>query len=77
MENESEGWRWVRNVFVAFVCVTGLVTLATAGVHPARPSGASSFSTGWVPPAMHEAAAGGDVGPGSDEALLVTSPWGE
>lgn len=76
MKTEIDGWRWVRSVFVAFVCVTGLVTLATAGVHPAPPTATSSVG-GWVPPSMHEAEAGVDVGPGSDEALLVTSPPGE
>ncbi|HVP59066.1 MAG TPA: hypothetical protein VMT11_00750 [Myxococcaceae bacterium] len=76
MRTESDGWRWVQKVFMALVCVTGLVTLATAGVHPARQAVTPSFA-GWVPPSMHEAEAGVDVGPGSDEALLVSAPSGQ
>ncbi len=76
MSNANDGPRWVRNVLLGFLSVTALVTLATAGVHPAAPEATSSVS-GYVPPSMHEAAAGIDVGPGSDEALLVTSPMPE
>lgn len=73
MRTESNGRTWVRNVVAGFLCVTGLVTLAMAGVHPSPRATASSV-TEWVPPSMHVAEAGVDVGPGSDEALLVTSP---
>jgi len=63
-------------VVVAFLVVTGAVTLATAGVHRA-PTTATAPVSGYVPPSMHEAEAGADIGPGSDEALLVTSPMPE
>jgi hypothetical protein len=76
MKNESDGRRRVGKVVVGFLCVTGLVTLATAGVHPTTSAASSSF-TEWVPPSMHVAEAGVDIGPGSDEALLVSSPSGE
>ena len=42
-------------------------------VTPQAPAAASR----WVPPGMHEAQADVDVGPGSDEGLLVTSPQPE
>ncbi len=73
MSTESNGRSWLWNVSAGFLCLTGIVTLAMAAVHPAPTSTAPSFS-GWVPPSMHVAEAGVDVGPGSDEALLVTSP---
>jgi hypothetical protein len=72
MSTESNGRNWLWNVSAGFLCVTGLVTLAMAAVHPAPTSRAPS--TEWMPPSMHVAEAGVDVGPGSDEALLVTSP---
>ncbi len=76
MLSESNGRARVRGVAAAFLCVTGLVTLAVAGVHPAPgpQGGTAAVESAWVPPGMHEAEAGVDVGPGSDEALLVGSP---
>ncbi len=77
MLSESNGRARVRGVAAAFLCVTGLVTLAVAGVHPApaqQAGTAAAAESRWVPPGMHEAEAGVDVGPGSDEALLVGSP---
>ncbi len=73
MSTKSNGRNWLWNVSAGFLCLTGLVTLAMAAAHPAPTSTAPSF-TGWVPPSMHVAEAGVDVGPGSDEAMLVTSP---
>ena len=73
MSTESSGWTWVRSVTAGFLFVTGLATLAVAGNHPA-PRAETPVSTQWVPPSMHVAEAGVDVGPGSDEALLVSSP---
>ncbi len=73
MSTESNGRTWLWNVAAGFLCVTGLVTLAMAAVHPS-PTSTAPYLTGWAPPSMHVAEAGLDVGPGSDEALLVTSP---
>ncbi len=73
MSTESNGRTWVRNVAAGFLFVTGLVTLAVAGNHPS-PRAAAHAATQWVPSSMHVAEAGVDVGPGSDEALLVSSP---
>lgn len=73
MKTENSGWTRVRNVVAAFLCVTGLFTLAMAGVR-SSPKTATPSYTQWIPPSMHEAEAGVDVGPGSDEALLVASP---
>jgi hypothetical protein len=73
MATNSNGWIRVRNVAAAFLCVSGL-TLALAGAHPAPPAAVTPSSSAWVPSSMHEAEAGVDVGPGSDEALLVSSP---
>ncbi len=71
---------WVQSVAVGVVCVTATVTFAVAGGHlapqPQRQPQPQS-SSGYVPPGMHEAEAGADIGPGSDEAQLVTSSWGE
>ena len=76
MKNESKTRTWVQSVAAGFLCVTAAVTFAVAGGHPGRGQASPSVS-GWVPPAMHEAEAGVDVGPGSDEALLVSSPSAE
>lgn len=73
MSTKDNGLTWLWNVTGGFLCVTGLVTLAMAAGHPSPTSTAPSFSE-WAPPSMHVAEAGVDVGPGSDEALLVTSP---
>ena len=71
---------WVQSVAVGFLCVTATVTFAVAGGHLARrpqPQQEPPSSSGYVPPGMNEAEAGADIGPGSDEAQLVTSSWGE
>jgi hypothetical protein len=76
MSTESKSRTRLQNVVAAFLCVTGLVAVtvaATAAVPPVSP-GPRAAVTGWTPPSMHEARAGEDVGPGSDEALLVSSP---
>lgn len=73
MRSKNSGWTRVRDVVAAFVGLTGLFTLAMAGIG-SWPETATPSSTQWVPPSMHVAEAGVDVGPGSDEALLVTSP---
>ncbi len=54
MSTESNGRSWLWNVSAGFLCLTGIVTLAMAAVHPAPTSTAPSFS-GWVPPSMHVA----------------------
>jgi hypothetical protein len=64
----------VRDIVVGFLLATGLFTLALAGGHP--PPAPASSVTEWVPSSMHVAEAGVDVGPGSDEALLVSAPVG-
>ena len=71
---------WVQGVGVGFLCLTAAVTLALAAGHAApapRPQAQAQSSSGYVPPGMHEANAGEDIGPGCDEAQLVTSSWGE
>jgi len=72
MANDDGGPTRVRNVAAAFLIVTGF-TLALAAAHPVPPAASAPSSSAWVP-SMHEAEAGLDVGPGSDEALLVSSP---
>lgn len=75
MKNESRTRTWVQSVAAGFLCVTTAVTFAVAS---GRPEQAATRSTSaYVPPGMHEAEAGVDIGPGADEALLVTSPWAE
>lgn len=76
MTFESKTRTWVQSVAAGFLCVTTAVTFAVASGHPPEQRATRSTSA-YVPPGMHEAEAGVDVGPGSDEALLVTSPWGE
>lgn len=73
MSTESSGGTRVRDVVVGFLVGTGVFTLALAGSYP-PPGAPASAGTEWVPSSMHVAEAGVDVGPGSDEALLVTSP---
>ena len=73
---ESSNWMRVRSVAAGFLCVMGLpVALALADVQPTEVAEAPAV-TEWVPASMHIAQAGLDVGPGSDEALLVGSPSG-
>jgi hypothetical protein len=80
MTSEIRARAWSRAA-AGFFFVAAFLGLAVAGVHP--PPSAARFTTQapaasrWVPPGMHEAQAGVDVGPGSDEALLVTSPQPE
>jgi hypothetical protein len=76
MTSESKTRTWVQSVAAGFLCVTAAVTFAMASGRPPERQATRSTSA-YVPPGMHEAQAGEDVGPGSDEALLVTSPWGE
>ena len=76
MKSESKTRTWVQSVAAGFLCVTAAVTFAMASGHPPEQPATKSTSA-YVPPGMHEAEAGVDVGPGSDEALLVTSPWAE
>jgi hypothetical protein len=71
---------WVQSVAVGFLCVTAAVTFALAAGRAApqpRSQEQAQSSSGYVPPGMHEANAGEDIGPGCDEAQLVTSSWGE
>jgi len=73
-ENESSNWMRVRSVAAGFLCVMGLpVALALADVQPAEAASPTQAVTEWVP-AAHVANAGLDVGPGNDEAALVSSP---
>jgi hypothetical protein len=73
-EFESSNWMRVRSVAAGFLCVMGLpVALALADVQPSETAAAPQGFTEWVP-AAHVAQAGVDVGPGADEALLVTAP---
>ena len=71
---------WVQSVAVGFLCVTAAVTFALAAGHAApqpKPQAQATSSSGYVPPGMHEANSGADIGPGCDEAQLVTSSWAE
>ena len=73
-EFESSNWMRVRSVAAGFLCVMGLpVALALADVQPSGTAVNTPAVTEWVP-AAHIAQAGLDVGPGADEALLVTAP---
>jgi hypothetical protein len=80
MTIDGKARTWVQGVAVGFLCVTAAVTLALGAGRAApqpQPQAQASSSSGYVPPGMHEAQADVDVGPGSDEAQLVTSSWGE
>ena len=66
----------VQNIAAGFLFVAVTVTVAMAGSLPApQPKPEAQSASQYVPPGMHEAQAGEDVGPGADEAQLVTSPW--
>ena len=76
MAIDNKARTWVQNIAAGFLCVTAAVTFAVAGSYPAsQESTQSQASSAYVPPGMHEARADQDVGPGADEAQLVTSPW--
>ena len=78
MAIDNKARTWVQNIAAGFLCATAAVTFAVAGSYPAsQPSTQSQAASEYVPPGMHEAQAGEDVGPGADEAQLVTSPWSE
>ena len=76
MKSENKVRTWVQGVATGFLCVTAAVTFAVAGPRLAEQTAAHSASS-WIPPGMHEAQAGVDVGPGSDEAQLAASPQPE
>ncbi len=79
MAIDNKARTWVQSVAAGFLCVTAAVTFAMAGAHlpPKQPETRAQSTSGYVPPGMHEAQADVDVGPGCDEAQLVTSSWGE
>jgi len=78
MEISGRARTWVKSIAAGFLCVAAGVTFAMAGAHPApQPQAQAKSGPEYVPPGMHEAQAGEDVGPGSDEAQLVGSSWGE
>jgi hypothetical protein len=77
MTNEIRVRAWSRVAAGAFF-IAAFLSLAAAGVRPPSSTAqAPAAASRWVPPGMHEAQADVDVGPGSDEALLVTSPQPE
>ena len=78
MTNEIRVRAWSR-VAAGFFFAAAFLGLAAAGVHPrpAHSTAQAPAASRWVPPGLHEAQADVDVGPGSDEALLVTSPQPE
>jgi hypothetical protein len=76
MKFESKTRTWVQSVATGFLCVTAAITFAVARGHP-REQAATRSTSAYVPPGMHEAEAGVDVGPGSDEAELASSPQPE
>jgi len=72
---ESGNWMRVRSVAAGFLCVMGLpVALALADVAPTASVAADVAITQEAPASFHEANAGADVGPGSDEALVARLP---
>jgi hypothetical protein len=78
--NTEESPTWVKGIAVGFLCVTFAMGLALAAGDAAprpRPHAQVESSSGYVPPGMKEANADTDVGPGSDEAQAVTSPWAD
>jgi len=80
MAIDNKARTWVQNVAAGFLCVTAAVTFAIAATHPPAQAKEQAqtqreSSSGYIPPGMHEAQADKDVGPGSDEAQAVTSPW--
>jgi len=80
MTIDGKARTWVQSIAAGFLCVSAAVTLALAAGHAApqpQPQAQANSSSGYFPPGMHEAQADVDVGPGSDEAQLVTSSWGE
>ena len=82
MAIDNKARTWVQNIAAGFLCVTAAVTFAIAAGHPPAQAREETktradSSSGYVPPGMHEAQADKDVGPGSDEAQLVTSPWSD
>ncbi|HZJ55104.1 MAG TPA: hypothetical protein VFD38_13265 [Myxococcaceae bacterium] len=76
MRTEIRVQRWARAA-AGFLFVAAFLGLAVAGGHPAASTEPARSISGWVPSGMHEAQSGADVGPGSDEALLVSSPMPE
>jgi hypothetical protein len=73
-EIENSNWMRVRSVAAGFLCVMGLpVALALADVQPTETASAPSTISEYVP-AIRVANADSDVGPGNDEAALVSSP---
>ena len=75
MSTQNPNGKWLKTSVKAFLITIGLLTVtvaATAAVPPVREAPKAAASA-WVPP-MHEAQSGLDVGPGSDEGLLVSSP---
>ena len=84
MAIDNKARTWVQGIAAGFLCVSAAVTLALAAGSAApapRPQAQAQAqaksSSGYVPPGMHEANADQDVGPGSDEAQLVSSPWSD
>jgi len=74
MTNEIRVRAWSR-VAAGFFFAAAFLGLASAGVaRPTHSTAQAPAASRWVPPGMHEAQADVDVGPGSDEGLLVTSP---
>jgi len=68
--------KWLKTAVKAFLITTGLVTVtvaATNAIPPVRQAAPTEATSRWVPPG-HEANSGTDIGPGSDEGLLVSSP---
>jgi hypothetical protein len=76
MTNEIRVRAWSR-VAAGLFFIAAFLSLAAAGVRPPSSTAQAPAASRWVPPGTHEAQADVDVGPGSDEALLVTSPQPE
>lgn len=76
--SENKIRTWVKGVVAAFLCATAAASFALAGSRTTAPSAPEPQSASrYVPPGMHEANAGLDVGPGSDEAQAAGSPSAE
>lgn len=78
MTMDGKARTWVQSIAAGFLCVATAVTFAVAAGHAApQPKPQAQTSSEYVPPGMHEANAGTDIGPGCDEAQLAASSWGE
>src|SRR5262249_15208760 len=79
MTIDGKARTWVQRIAVGFLCVTATVAFAVASGRSAPQPQATqaSSSSGYVPPGMHEARPGLNVGPGCNEAEVWSLSWAE